>query len=250
MEGALRGHRLGWVRVTRAVLESWRAMVSWTFEAPAVVSDGVTVTNVRIASAIVANSTSDADNRSIIASAIGNDPEPDPLHVDEAWELAACEAAAVVERAFAAEQKAQEVEFTQEDTIGFPSDDDSERDVVGNSPAYSSSGESTDDGDLEESRRSRLRTSSSESEETRELLATPATYRSGHSKVNVTRAVLKLVSSSDSDGEVSSPQAALKRQRQHASSDINGTSKLHPVAVAHAVAVGLSLWALLCVRCF
>ena len=50
MEGALRGHRLGWVRVTRAVLESWRAMVSWTFEAPAVVSDGVTVTNVRIAS--------------------------------------------------------------------------------------------------------------------------------------------------------------------------------------------------------
>ena len=92
------------------------------FHAHVPLSYGVTVTNVRCATP----TTHVAGCRSTIASAVGHDLEPGALHVDQAWELAACEAVAAAELEFAAKQNVQEEELTQDDTIGFPSDDDSD----------------------------------------------------------------------------------------------------------------------------
>ena len=121
------------------------------YHANAPLSYGVTVSNVRVASP-----KNTPTNRSIVGSAVGHELESSASDVDQAWELAACEAVAAAELAFsanemaacegvaaltaaeelasAARQNVQDEEFTQEDTIGFPSDDDSD-DVLSEAPA-------------------------------------------------------------------------------------------------------------------
>ena len=79
-------------------------------------TDLVTVSNVRLAQG---STTVAASRCSSIVAAVRDEHD---LDVDETWERLACEAVDAVDRALQAER---DDEFTQDDTIGFPSDTES-----------------------------------------------------------------------------------------------------------------------------